>query len=799
MRSWQIAKVPKLENQMNTQLVNIPKTLLPLIFASVLGGIAPNLASATTININPSKDNTLYEYVVADGDRSNALGIHFFAGMTAEGLIRRGVLAFDIAGSIPTGSTITSASLTMNMSRTISDARIVELHKLLADWGEGTSNANAQEGEGAPATANDATWRHRFYNTIFWTTQGGDFSATVSASQSVGGIGEYIWTSAQMVADVQSWLNTPASNFGWLVLGDESTSPTSKRFDTRESTSPPVLTIEYTASTPTPTPTATPTATPTPTITPSPTPTPTPTVTPTPTPTATPTSTPFSHPLVFPPVTTDANVSVDINEGCVPILDGPCTNMWTYAGTYPGLTIRRPTGQTTNVTFTNNLDAAAGALTVHNHGNHSSPENDGQPNDFLIATGESRTYTYTGLEDGGNERGTMHFYHDHRMDVNGRNLWMGLAGLYIIDDPADPPTLPSGAFDVPLAIADRQFDVNNQIPYVFDPDGVIGDKILINGVYQPYFKVGDRKYRLRILNASNASTYNLVLSTGDSFTQIGTESGLLPAPVARTEMRMGPAERLDVVVNFAGRLAQEVYLMDTLTGAQLLQFRVTRHIVDDSTIPPTLRSLPDIGEPTVTRTWNFDRTEGHWTINGLRFDPDRIDAQPVLGATEKWIFTNPTGMPHTVHIHDVSQQCITRNGGACYPYETMKETWYLDPGETIEVKLKFTDHTGKYMIHCHMIEHADDGMMAQFEVVAPPTLSAVARKVGGINTVRLTWMGANSTNIDVYRNGIVIATVPNTGTYTDSTGDSGRASYTYKVCEASTLTCSNDVTVRFRR
>jgi hypothetical protein len=232
--------------KMNTQLVNIPGTLVPLMLAAVLGGIAPSLASATTININPIKDNTLYEFVPLDGDRSNALGVHFFAGMTAESLIRRGVLAFNIAGSIPPGSTITSVSLSMNMSRTISDTRTVELHVLLADWGEGTSNADAQEGEGAPATPNDATWRHRFYNTIFWTTQGGDFSATASASQSVGGIGQYIWSSAQMVADVQSWLDNPATNFGWLVLGDESTSPTSKRFDTRESTSPPVLTIEYT-------------------------------------------------------------------------------------------------------------------------------------------------------------------------------------------------------------------------------------------------------------------------------------------------------------------------------------------------------------------------------------------------------------------------------------------------------------------------------------------------------------------------------------------------------------------------
>ena len=234
---------------MNTQLPSIGKTLFPLVLAAALGGFGPSLASGDVININPSKDNTLYEFVPADGDTSNALGVHLFAGMTAEPEVRRGLVAFDIAGSIPAGSTITSVSLSMNMSRTISDARIVELHVLLADWGEGTSNADGQEGDGAPATTNDATWRHRFYDTIFWTTQGGDFSGTVSASVSVGGIGQYTWTSAQMVADVQSWLNNPASNFGWLLLGDESTSPTSKRFDTRESTSPPVLTVTYTPPT----------------------------------------------------------------------------------------------------------------------------------------------------------------------------------------------------------------------------------------------------------------------------------------------------------------------------------------------------------------------------------------------------------------------------------------------------------------------------------------------------------------------------------------------------------------------
>jgi hypothetical protein len=223
------------------------KKLIALIIAALFGYIGPGLARAATISVNPSKDNTLYQYIPADGDRSNALGFHFFAGETGMAELRRGVVAFDIVGHIPPGSTITAVSLTMNMSRTaLNTAYTIELHKLLADWGEGTSHAPGEEGDGAPATPNDATWRHRFYDTIFWTAEGGDFSVTVSASQSVGGIGQYTWNSTQMVADVQSWLDNPVSNFGWLVLGDETTIATAKRFDTRESANPPVLTITYT-------------------------------------------------------------------------------------------------------------------------------------------------------------------------------------------------------------------------------------------------------------------------------------------------------------------------------------------------------------------------------------------------------------------------------------------------------------------------------------------------------------------------------------------------------------------------
>jgi hypothetical protein len=288
----------------------------------------------------------------------------------------------------------------MNMSRTnLTTAQTVELRKLLADWGEGTSNAGQQEGEGIAATTNDATWRHRFYNATLWAAQGGDFSATVSASQSVTGTGAYTWGSAQMVADVQGWLNSPSSNFGWLVRGNE-TRTTAKRFDSREQ-QPPVLTIIYT-----PPATATPPVTPTPTgPTPTPSPTPTASPTPTPSPTPVPTPVPFSNPLFAPPVVTDANINISIEEACIQILPGPCTNMWTYGGTYPGVTIRRPTGQrrtshsrTTSLSATDRCRSITTATTSETTADPSkNPETNGASRIYTTSTGGRRHERDDGL------------------------------------------------------------------------------------------------------------------------------------------------------------------------------------------------------------------------------------------------------------------------------------------------------------------------------------------------------------------------------------------------------------------
>jgi hypothetical protein len=206
----------------------------------------------TTVALGPSKDNTLYES--ATGALSNGAGMHFFAGNTATPQTRRGVIAFDVAGSIPAGSTITSVTLRLSMSRTISGPQTVALRRLLADWGEGTSDALGEEGGGAAATPGDATWVHRFFSSATWASPGGDFAPTASASISVGGLGFYTWGSTPaMVADVQAWLNTPGSNFGWLLLGNEASAATAKSFDTKENpvaANRPVLTVNYTAPAP---------------------------------------------------------------------------------------------------------------------------------------------------------------------------------------------------------------------------------------------------------------------------------------------------------------------------------------------------------------------------------------------------------------------------------------------------------------------------------------------------------------------------------------------------------------------
>ena len=212
-------------------------TAVPFAIASV--------ALAATVNLGPAKDNTLIETPVGN---SNGAGDGFYAGrvgMNGGGTLRRGVLAFDLS-SIPANSTVNSVTLTLEMAQAVTSfAATVTLHRLSADWGEAGSTG---AGSGAAAQTGDATWMHRFFSTQFWSSAGGDFTAQSSASQTVIDPGSYAWTSSQMVSDVQFWVDNPASNFGWLVKGDETTLQSVKKFDSRSGFVPPVLTVEYQSS-----------------------------------------------------------------------------------------------------------------------------------------------------------------------------------------------------------------------------------------------------------------------------------------------------------------------------------------------------------------------------------------------------------------------------------------------------------------------------------------------------------------------------------------------------------------------
>jgi hypothetical protein len=230
---------------LDSMVTTLLRVSLALIFVLPCAHI---LIAQTQVVISADKDNTLIQ--TADGSLSNGAGQNFFVGRTNQGsgYLRRGVIAFDIAGSIPSGALIQSVTLTLNMSKTrFNTTQTISIHRLESDWGEGSSNATG--GSGAPSTTGDATWIHTFFSTASWANAGGDYDPFVTASQAVSGVGSYTWGStASMVGDVQAWLDDPSTNFGWILIGNENSSSTAKRFDSRENVNPnarPKLIVTY--------------------------------------------------------------------------------------------------------------------------------------------------------------------------------------------------------------------------------------------------------------------------------------------------------------------------------------------------------------------------------------------------------------------------------------------------------------------------------------------------------------------------------------------------------------------------
>ncbi len=475
----------------------------------------------------------------------------------------------------------------------------------------------------------------------------------------------------------------------------------------------------------------------------------------------------FRQPLVVPERVHGSRIRIRMREAGVRVLpDGPLTRMWTYGGSWPGPTIARRSGRDTRVTFVNDLPRAAGSTSVHLHGDHHASRHDGQPMTHLVRHGRERTYDYPLVYGGRPEPSSFFWYHDHRMDRTARNNWRGLQGMFVLTDTETSDLrLPRGGRDLPLLIADRSFTDDNQLadPFADGPtphhhgghgghgtttftgpkappnDATVGTHVLVNGRYAPYRDVTATRYRLRLLNASAFTAYNLSLSDGRPFVQIGTGDGLLPEPVVRQQIVLGPAQRADVLVDFHGEVGRRVVLSSVplpagspgtgVREAALMEFRVLRGAADRSRLPSALPTPRLARVPArVSKTWTFDLhgnpdTGTFWGINGKAYADRRVDHRVRLGETERWRLRNTSDITHYVHIHAEQWRTVRRNRQRPPPWERgLEDTWRLDPGETVEVAAKFQDYTGLFMLHCHMLDHEDHGMMARFEVLPPRRL-----------------------------------------------------------------------------
>jgi FtsP/CotA-like multicopper oxidase with cupredoxin domain len=361
----------------------------------------------------------------------------------------------------------------------------------------------------------------------------------------------------------------------------------------------------------------------------------------------------------------------------------------------------------------------------------------------LIAPGGRRTYVYDLTEEGHPARAAFKWYHDHRLDRTAEHAWRGLAGMWILDDDfEDALALPKGDRDLPLMIADRSFDRHNQLTDPFGgqrppADGILGASVLVNGTYMPHHHVGARRYRLRLLNVSQFRSYAIHLSTGAPLLQIAADGGLMPAPVRRREVLLGPAERAEVIVDFAHARGQRVELRSsgrhagrnaegahTYAGA-LMQFRVGHDLLPDATrVPRKLRPLPEwTRRATHKPDFRWEITIGGtfrtaWLINGRSFDPAHSEVFPRLGSTQTWEIHNRTTVAHVMHLHHNDWYLLARDGEPPPPWEDcLKDTFFVFPGERILLAGHFADYIGKFVLHCHMLDHEDHGLMSQFTVV----------------------------------------------------------------------------------
>lgn len=441
------------------------------------------------------------------------------------------------------------------------------------------------------------------------------------------------------------------------------------------------------------------------------------------------------NPLRLASVVAPDDLTLVAREGVAGIGGGVDALAWLLNQDLPSPLIRVQRGETFQGNLRNELSQD---LILHWHGLAPPEEMDGHPR-FAVGTGGSYTYRFN-VED----RAGTYWYHSHTHRRTAEQTYRGIGGMLIVDDAEEEALgLPSGAREIPLILQDRRLD-GGGLPFYspFGPDlvaGYMGPEPFGNGILRPFLEVDSALYRFRVLNASNARIFRLGRADGRPLVLIGNDGGLLARSRTVPHVDMGPAERVDLLVDLSdAREGDRVMLrslpfslpggMGFMGGAnlqgqplELLELRVIRRVEENATIPDELSSVPapDPAASVRERTFRFTSQMMAHRINGRSFEMERIDERVPFGETEIWSFVNESGLPHPVHLHATHFRVLSRTGGRgqVMPWEAgVKDTVLLHPFETVRVAVQFTAHRGLFLLHCHNLEHEDMGMMANILV-----------------------------------------------------------------------------------
>lgn len=502
----------------------------------------------------------------------------------------------------------------------------------------------------------------------------------------------------------------------------------------------------------------------------------------------------FVDPLPIPKVITPTNYCHDEKKAFYSIgmyetnhrfhQDFPLTKVWGYNGECPGPTIEVQKDTTVEVEWKNKLpkthllpvdytlhgttDTPEVRTVVHLHGAHVAADSDGHPEAWFTkdfqktgATFKRKVYQYTNHQPGG----TL-WYHDHTIGITRLNVYAGLAGFYLIRDQLEERlNLPKNEFEIPLMIQDKTFNEDGSLfypdnatppvdkPIPSTPSFFIGDTIVVNGKIWPHLDVEPRKYRFRILNASNLRAYGISLSNGGTFTQIGTELGLKQESVEIDSFILEPAERIDLVIDFSKYKGEEIVLVngDGSTpdaegdATEIMKFNVKLPLrsSDTSEVPKDLFPYHpvDLSLAKKERTMQLDESTDRFgrvvhLLNGHMWHEPTTEIVE-CDTIEVWHFVNNFNFPHAMHIHLIHFEVIGRKSLADAKFDDdgnyvfdpdsltpplefekgLKDTVRATPEEVTTVAMHFKGHTGDYVWHCHVLEHEDNDMMRPLKII----------------------------------------------------------------------------------